>query len=212
MRLAVLILGFAVTIAAAAQTLVALGISAFDDTFTNAAWFGVGTVLAIFVGTAFVHGLPWVGFGAYLVGAGLGAAGGKTTQFTDLFVWGGLSLLLAGLAIVAVNEKAKHDYRHQERNELLMSILLELRSFQASMRETMVGWGPGTSTAVALAPESAAGSGERHWAPQHVEQLAHTRVDAMVGSNGQPASPRDPFSTWTEVTRPEQTTNGTPKR
>ncbi len=78
----------------------------------------VGLLMALLflVGGAFAMPLPLVSFLAFLVSGFLGRAIGSTTPFTDLTLWGIVSLVLAALSFFGIREKRRQ--REQSRSRV----------------------------------------------------------------------------------------------
>lgn len=63
--------------------------------------------LLFVIGAAFSMGVPIVSTIAFAMGGALGLMGANTTTFSDLKVWGWVSLVLAVLAYLGHREKKK---------------------------------------------------------------------------------------------------------
>jgi hypothetical protein len=68
---------------------------------------GIFMALLFLVGGAFALALPLVSLVAFILAGLVGLAGGATTSFTDLSIWGWVSLALAVLSFFARREKRK---------------------------------------------------------------------------------------------------------
>jgi hypothetical protein len=76
---------------------------------------GLLVALLFLVGGAFALALPLVAFLAFLVSGLFGLAGGATTSFTDLTIWGVVALVLAVLSLLGVREKRRQRERSRSR-------------------------------------------------------------------------------------------------
>jgi len=68
---------------------------------------GILMALLFLVGGAFALGFPLVSLAAFLVAGMFGITAGSTTSFSDLSVWGWISLALAVLSFFGWREKRK---------------------------------------------------------------------------------------------------------
>lgn len=100
MRLAVLIITLCLTGIVGLQscTIMAGGSLLKDQTTTNGGASGLLVAFLFVLGAAFVMGLPRLSAGLFAVAGLMGLAGGSTSNFPDLKIWGGLSLILAVLS------------------------------------------------------------------------------------------------------------------
>ena len=76
---------------------------------------GLLVALLFLVGGAFAMPRPLVSFVAFLASRVFGLAGGATTSFGDLTIWGGAALVLAGLSFLGVREKRLQRVRSRSR-------------------------------------------------------------------------------------------------
>jgi hypothetical protein len=76
---------------------------------------GLLLALLFLVGGAFAMPFPLVSFLAFLASGILGLAGGTTTAFMDLTIWGIVSLVLAVLSFLGVREKRRQRTQSRSR-------------------------------------------------------------------------------------------------
>jgi hypothetical protein len=109
MRIATLILGIVVMLIVSAQSCaVSFGGEVFEDqSAAEGGAVGIVMALLILIGAAFALVFPLVSLVTFGLAGLLGIAGGATTNFGDLSVWGWVSLILAVLSFFGWREKRK---------------------------------------------------------------------------------------------------------
>ncbi|WP_243375070.1 hypothetical protein [Microvirga solisilvae] len=97
MRLAVLIITLCLTGIVGLQscTIMAGGSLLKDQGTANGGALGILVAFLFILGAAFVMGLPRISAGLFALAGVLGITGGSSSNFSDLKIWGGLSLILA---------------------------------------------------------------------------------------------------------------------
>ena len=107
MRIATLILGLGLMVVVGFQSCaVYLGESVTNEPVkTQAGAAGLG--MAFLIGAAFAMAFPLVSIVAFLVAALVGFSAGATSSFSDLTIWGVVSLILAVLSFFGWREKRK---------------------------------------------------------------------------------------------------------
>ena len=97
MRLAVLIITLCLTGIVGLQscTIVAGGSLLKDQGTANGGAVGMLIAFLFVLGAAFVMGLPRISMALFALAGALGLGVGTTSEFKDLTIWGGLSLVLA---------------------------------------------------------------------------------------------------------------------
>lgn len=97
MRLAVLIITLCLTGIVGLQscTIMAGGSLLKDQGTTNGGALGMLVAFLFILGAAFVMGLPRISAGLFALAGILGIAGASNSNFSDLKIWGGLSMILA---------------------------------------------------------------------------------------------------------------------
>ncbi|GIW03540.1 MAG: hypothetical protein KatS3mg059_0160 [Thermomicrobiales bacterium] len=128
MRLAGMILGIVLIIASSFQTALAMGGALFSDEFNGEAWSGGLFIFLLLVGVAFAHGVPIAGASAYALAAVVAFIGASTTEFDDLYIWGGVAMLVSAVAFGGAYEKGKEQTRRRGHDEMVVALLNELRS------------------------------------------------------------------------------------
>jgi len=106
MRIAVLIIALCLTMLVGLQSCaVFVGGSAIGQE-TSAQGGAVGLLIAIFfiIGAAFALKVPFISTIVFGLAALLGLAVGATTDFKDMQIWGGVSLVLAALSYLGIRE------------------------------------------------------------------------------------------------------------
>ncbi len=76
---------------------------------------GIFVTLLFLVGAAFALAFPVVSLASFTLAGLLGFAGGSTTPFKDLTVWGIVSLVLAFLSFFGWREKRRRRAESQSR-------------------------------------------------------------------------------------------------
>jgi hypothetical protein len=109
MRLAVLIITLCLTGIVGLQscTIMAGGSLLKDQTTTNGGAIGMLVAFLFVLGAAFIMGLPRLSAGLFAMAGFMGLAGGSTSNFPDLKIWGGLSLILAVLSWFGSREQRR---------------------------------------------------------------------------------------------------------
>ena len=117
MRVAATILSLVLMVVVGVQSCaVYLGGSAMGEPGTaEGGALGLLVALLFLVGGAFAMPRPLVSFVAFFASGVIGLAGGATTSFADLTIWGGASLVLAGLSFLGVREKRLQRERSRSR-------------------------------------------------------------------------------------------------
>ena len=100
MRLAGVLLGIALMISSSVQAAIAVGVAAFSDEFSGEAWSGVVFLILVLVGASFGYGVPIAGASSYALAAIAGFIGASTTDYGNLYVWGGIALLVSAVTFV----------------------------------------------------------------------------------------------------------------
>jgi hypothetical protein len=116
-RVATTILSLVLMVVVGVQSCaVYLGGSAMGEpTTAEGGALGLLVALLFLVGGAFAMPRPLVSFVAFLASRVFGLAGGATTSFGDLTIWGGAALVLAGLSFLGVREKRLQRVRSRSR-------------------------------------------------------------------------------------------------
>jgi hypothetical protein len=108
-RIATMVLSLILMLVVGAQSCaVSLGGAAFKEKAAEQGG-AVGILMALLflVGGAFALAFPLVSLVAFLLSGLLGLAAGASTSFTDLTIWGVVSLVLAVLSYFGWREKRK---------------------------------------------------------------------------------------------------------
>lgn len=135
MRLAGVLLGFALMIAASAEVVLAIGVATLSESFDREAWSGGFFLFAVLIGIAFAYGVPIVGASAYAVAAAIGIIGAAMSEFDDLYIWGGLALLVSAVTFGGAYEQGKEQTRRRSRDDLAVALLNELRTLRLLLAE-----------------------------------------------------------------------------
>lgn len=109
MRVATLILSLGLMLVVGLQSCtVYIGGSALENP-ASAEGGALGVLIAILflLGAAFVMVYPLVSLFCFVVAGLTGLAGGSSTSFSDLTIWGIVALILATLSFLGVREKRK---------------------------------------------------------------------------------------------------------
>jgi hypothetical protein len=137
MRIAVLIIGLLLGLLMFLQTvLVYAGASATEqDDLAGAAAVGVFMALLWLVACALVIAFPMISVVLFVLAGVFGFAAGASSDFADLPIWGGVSLVLAAMSFFgwrgkkrSASEAAAERQRQFERDERLESLIREQRS------------------------------------------------------------------------------------
>ena len=109
MRIATTILSLILMLIVGAQSCaVSVGDAALGEkTATQGGPIGILIALLFLIGGAFALVFPIVSLVAFLLGGILGLAGGSSTSFGDLTVWGVISFVLAAFSYFGWREKKK---------------------------------------------------------------------------------------------------------
>lgn len=130
MRLAGFLLGLVLMSVASAQVIFAIGVAAFSESFGREAWLGALFLLAVLIGIAFAYGLPIVGASAYAIAAVIGITGAALSEFDDLYIWGGLALLVSAISFGGAYEHGKEQSRRRRNDDMAVALLNELRTLR----------------------------------------------------------------------------------
>ncbi|MER3485560.1 MAG: hypothetical protein C4345_05945, partial [Chloroflexota bacterium] len=203
MRLAGFLLGIALIITSSFEAAIVVGVATFSDELSGEAWSAVIFLLLVLVGICFTYGLPIAGASAYAAAGVVGFIGASTTEFDDLYIWGGIALLVSAVALGGAYEKGKEQTRRRSQDEMAVALLNELRSVRLllSRREgddiEATGSGePSRDGAAWPATPAPPGSGDRsqeahvvvRQAPQpHHQTVSPSPVDTEPAPLVQPA-------------------------
>lgn len=128
MRIAVLIIGIALSVVMAVQTFLVyvLGNVGNDEDATGGGAVGLLVAFLMFVAAAFAMGLPLVSVILFLIGGLLALLIAASSDFPDLAYWGVTSLILAVMAFIGWRGKRRADIRARvecdEHRELLSRV------------------------------------------------------------------------------------------
>lgn len=111
MRIAVLVIGLCLVMLVGMQSCtVMLGGGMTDDQdLAGAGAIGMLVALLFVLGSAFALGAPKVSVGIFSAAALFAFLAAGASEFSDMGVWGGVSVVLAVLSYFGIKEKAKKD-------------------------------------------------------------------------------------------------------
>jgi membrane protein implicated in regulation of membrane protease activity len=117
MRVATMVLGLILIVLVGMQSCAVSFGGAMGDSnrMEQGGALGILVALLFLVGAAFALAFPMVSLASFTLAGLLGLAGGSTTPFTDLTVWGIVSLVLAVLSYFGWREKRKRRAERQSR-------------------------------------------------------------------------------------------------
>lgn len=81
--------------------------SSGDEQLSSGSSMGMMVALLYLMGSIFIINSPRVSLAVYALAALLGLVAGATTDYSDMWVWGGLSLMLAGMSHLGEKELKK---------------------------------------------------------------------------------------------------------
>lgn len=121
MRVGVLIIGLILGGIMFLQAVIVGGLSEAigEEETSNAAAWGVFMALLWLIACAVVIPLPRVAAGLFVGAGAIGIIAATSSEFADLGVWGGVSLVLAVMAYFGYRGKQRADAKERERDELL---------------------------------------------------------------------------------------------
>lgn len=111
MRIAVLIIGLGLVMIIGFQSCTVMVGSemAQDDATSGAGAVGILMALLFLLGAAFAMGVPKASMVLFAIAALLGFGMGSSSEFSDLTIWGSVSLVLAILSYFGSREKRKKE-------------------------------------------------------------------------------------------------------
>jgi uncharacterized membrane protein len=137
MRIAVLIIGLLLGAIMFFQSLAvtALGDAANTDDDGAAGSIGVFMALLWLVACAIVVPFPRIAMALFLVAGVFGIGGGAGTDYSDLYIWGVISLVLAVFSYLGYRGKRNKDIKERLRDEQMAQMVQHNQAMATAMQQ-----------------------------------------------------------------------------
>jgi hypothetical protein len=152
-RIAVAIIGLMLWFVFLIQAILvsALGDMANDDSSAQGGAVGVLVAVVWLVAVALVFAFPRVSTGLFIAAGALAWLAAGTTDYADLWVWGGITFVLAGFSYIGARQKKTKDAKERDRDEMLAK-MTQAQTTMAAVMSAPLAASPATPIPIPVAP------------------------------------------------------------